>query len=219
MKKFILSSLAVLIVFFSRAQIKKGQVVLGGSLGFGHSASTYDSSYHQSDTKFTSFNISPSVGWAIKDNLLFGVEATYTHQRSSTEQSTVNTHSDFNSFTGGVFIRKYKYLGSGFSFFAQGNADLTYGHTKYVNTNPGNQNQDSYGFAMGFYPGVAFALSSRWQLETGFPNVGYINYNHSKYTAETPAGKDQHYSNNSFSVGSSLSNTYQLSIGLKYIIG
>ena len=219
MKKFILSSLAVFIVFLSQAQIKKGQVLLGGSLGFGHSASDYDSSYYQPGTKLTTFNISPSVGWAIKDNLLFGVEATYTHQKSTTQQPTGNNYGDVNSFTGGVFIRKYKYLGSGFSFFAQSSVDLTYGHTKYVSPNPVNQSQNSYGFAIGFYPGVAFALSSRWQLETGFPNVGYINYNHSKYTTETSGGQDQHYTNNNFNVGSSLSNTYQLIIGLKYIIG
>ena len=218
MKKFILSSLAVLIVFLSQAQIKKGQVLLGGSLGFGHSSSNYDSAYYQPNTKLTAFNISPSVGWAIKDNLLFGVEANYAHQRT-TQQSASNNYSDVNSFTGGVFIRKYKYLGSGFSFFAQSSLDLTYGHTKYADPNPDNQRQNSYGFAIGFYPGVAFALSSHWQLETGFPNLGYINYNHSKYTSESPAGQDRNYINNNFSIGSSLSNTYQLSIGLRYIIG
>jgi hypothetical protein len=219
MKRFILSSLSVLIVFLSQAQIKKGQVLLGGSLGFGQSSTTFDSSFQQPGNKLTTFNISPSVGWAIKDNLLFGVEAVYTHQRQGTTQTTDDAYTVFNSFTGGVFLRKYKYLGSGFSFFAQSSFDLTYGHTKYFNNSSTHQNQDNIGFGIGFFPGVAFTLSSRWQIETGFPNLGYVNYSHTKYTVEQPNSPNRHSTTNNFSIGSSLSNTYQLSIGLRYLIG
>jgi hypothetical protein len=225
MKKILLSSLAVFIVFLSHAQqsqqdqlsqIKKGTVFIGGSVGFNRTTPSGDpNNYYQ---KATNINFSPSIGWAIKDNLVFGVSLVYGYQKV-TNVPADSVYAKTQTYGAGVFLRKYKYLGSGFSLFAQGNLSFNYAKTDNHNGSQNYQVSSSSTVGLGFNPGVAYRINRHWQLETIFPNLGYINYNHSKQTyPQVPPSPGEHSSSNLFSIGSSLSGIYQFSVGVQYII-
>jgi hypothetical protein len=224
MKKILLSSLAVFIIFLSHAQqsqqaqqsqIKKGTVFIGGSIGFSKQSTSGNSPYAQ---KATYINFSPSVGWAIKDNLVFGVMLGYGYQKTSEAQVDTN-YSKTQTYSAGVFLRQYKYLGSGFSLFGQGNLFFNHGKTDNFPDYPYDQSRSSYIVGLGFNPGVAYRINSHWQIETILPNLGYINYSHDKQTTIQPTPpSEQHNTSNTFNIGSSLSGIYQFSVGVQYII-
>jgi hypothetical protein len=223
MKKILLSSLAVFIVFLSHAQqtqqtqqsqIKKGTVFIGGSVGFSKQSGSGNSTYAQ---KATNVNFSPSVGWAIKDNLVFGVMLGYGYQKNGSAEVDTS-YNKVQTYSAGVFLRKYKYLGSGFSLFGQGNLFFNYSKTTNNTGYPYNQTYSSYVVGLGFNPGVAYRVNSHWQIESILPNLGYINYSHDKQSVILQSPPDQHYSTNSFNIGSSLSGIYQFSVGVQYII-
>ncbi len=166
----------------------------------------------------TYVNFSPSISWAIKDNLVFGVTLGYGYQKNTDTQADT-VYNKTQTYSGGVFLRKYKYLGSGFSLFAQGN--LYYNYTKTDNHNglQNYQTNSSSVVGLGFNPGVAYRINSHWQIETIFPNLGYINYSHTKQSAiQLPPSADQHITYNTFNIGSSLSGIYQFSVGVQYVI-
>lgn len=223
MKKILLSSLTVFIVFLSHAQqsqqtqIKKGTVFIGGSIGFSKQSPSNDNpnNYYQ---KSTNVNLFPSIGWAIKDNLVFGVTLGYGYQKNS--QAPVDTLYNKNqTYSAGVFLRKYKYLGSGFSLFGQSNLFYTYGKTTNYDGSQFYQTYSSYLFGLNFNPGVAYRINAHWQIETSLPNLGYINYGHQRLSnGLLPPSSDQPSASNTFSIGSSLSGIYQFSVGVQYII-
>jgi hypothetical protein len=225
MKKILLSSLAVFIVFLShaqqgpqtqQAQIKKGTVFIGGSIGLNKQSPSSD--YPNDFQKNTNIIFSPSVGWAIKDNLVFGVMLGVGYQKYSLVPPDSN-YSKTQTYSAGVFLRKYKYLGSGFSLFGQGNFFFNYAKTTNYSGSLNNQTNSSYTVGLGFNPGVAYRINTHWQIETIFPNLGYVNYGHAKQSNVllTPS-LEQHSSANTLNIGSSLSGIYQFSVGVQYVI-
>jgi outer membrane protein assembly factor BamA len=112
MKKLYVLFFTVLICSITQAQIKKGEIVLGGNLGYSDQSYTTDipganSSSNSNKTLF----ISTSFGKAIKDNLVLGADISYNHSNSSYTPGSATTG---NGFGAGVFLRKYKHLGEGF---------------------------------------------------------------------------------------------------------
>jgi hypothetical protein len=80
-QRFLLSLLFVCsLVVTTRAQINKGATWLGGQAGYSQSSDKGVSS--AVTNKQTSFNISPAIGTAVKDNLIVGIFATYQNYRS-----------------------------------------------------------------------------------------------------------------------------------------
>jgi len=113
-KKIYLLAACCSIVFFANAQIKKGEILLGGGVNYNTSSAGSTSG------KSNSFYISPSVGQAVQDNLIVGLNLYYSH-------NSQNNIYKSNSYGGSVFIRKYKPLGnSGFSIYLEGSLGGTY---------------------------------------------------------------------------------------------
>ena len=127
MRKIILAIITVSIFIFSaNAQIKKGSIFLGGDIG-GSAQNTKSGS--ETINKQNNINISPVAGKAIKDNLVLGVTAGFGVYKN--ENSNVNNNKYNNNFyNAGVFLRKYKNIGTGgFYLFIQGG--LGGGYYKY----------------------------------------------------------------------------------------
>jgi hypothetical protein len=218
MKRIFLSSLAVLIVFLSQAQIKKGTVFIGGNINFYHQSAKTDDSIYLPAYPSSSFTFYPSVGWAIKDNLVFGIVLGIGYQKNVISNLSPNYYNQQNTYSGGVFLRKYKVLGSGFSLFGQTNLAFDYGKTMYHADTTQSQETKIYGGSLNFYPGVAYSVNRHWQLETGLPGLVHLSYTHLKVTGETPISQTAHYASNTFNAGTTLSNYFQFSVGLLYII-
>lgn len=161
----------VLLTITSRAQITKGSVLLGGN--FSVSASETEAG---TDSKQNGFTISPVYGKATRENLIWGVEAGVGGTSSRNKQTGYKQSG--NSYSLGVFVRKYKPVGkNGFYIFIQGKIAGDYNKNESRIT-PGNFKTftDSKSIGLYVYPGISFAVSKRFHLESGFNNLLSLSY-------------------------------------------
>lgn len=217
MKKLFLSSFAVFIVFLSQAQIKKGAVFIGGNIGFSNQTGKTSDTVYLPVTSGTMFNVNPSVGWAIKDNLVFGIDLGYGYQKNNYYSSSPAYYYKNESYSAGVFLRKYKALGSGFSIFGQASLNYSYSKNTYTPTN-GLQLIKNYSENLSIYPGIAYTVCHHWQLETSLTNLVHINFNHSNQIYQVPNSSKAQSTSDTFNYGSSLGTYFQFSVGVLYVI-
>jgi hypothetical protein len=164
--------LSLIITISAGAQINKGAVLLGGSLS-GYSQRTEQ----QGGSEFTDklVNVSPTVGIAIRQNLVAGISATYAWRKIQYEDPT-DVVNKGNSYGASFFLRKYKTLGkSGFALFVQGDLGAATGKLEGDNGINRTQTKKTDIF-LSAYPGVSLAISRKLQLETGFNNLLFINW-------------------------------------------
>jgi len=224
MKKLYFLCAVVLGCTAVQAQVKKGDIVLGGNLGYNHSSSKEDNSGITTSSG-NNLAINPSFGKVIKDNLVLGFDVNYTHGSAT---YTGNNTTTGNGGGGGVFLRKYKPLGNGFYLFGQSSLTGNYTHNAQVNPSVGqgqiqNETGDVTSFALQFFPGIAYALSPKWQLEAGLPSFFSITYSHARekelFTGGVGIPTLTSETNNNFSITSSLTGSNTLTVGVRYFIG
>src|ERR1700750_1033933 len=118
---FISSSLIV------SGQFKKNDILLGGQLSYSYnsSSSSEPSGYYtNSDQKMNYGNITISLGKAVNENTVVGIDLSYL-PFSSTNSVTNGTPAikyQNNGYDLGIFFRKYKSLGKEFFLYGQGSA-------------------------------------------------------------------------------------------------
>ena len=212
-KKILLT--VILICFVATAvdaQIKKGATLLGGQFGF--SSQKNQSDFQNMESKSLGYNVSPAFGKAIKENLVVGGDITFAYNKN--EPYNTLTQRSFN-YGAGLFVRQYKNLGKDFYLFIQYRLGAGYGSTRTKDDmQPMNDAKSkSYSVEAAIYPGIAYSISKKIQLEGGLNNLGYIQYSHSNQRSGNPGYT---YKGNNFSLGSSLSNFGGLTIGFRVLL-
>ncbi|MEP6747717.1 MAG: hypothetical protein ABJB86_08325 [Bacteroidota bacterium] len=210
--KILLSIFIFLVGTTVHAQIKKGAVLLGGGIEF----STQDtkSSGPQNGTS-SGINFSPAFGKAIKENEIIGADLTFSYSKNESN----NTYSQKTSSYGiGFFIRKYKELGKGFYLFGQTRAGVSYNkvQNRDQQTPTTSYVSKGYGMQVTIYPGLAYAVSKKLQLEAGLSNLAYIQFNHMQTAYDLNTYPS--LTTNNFSLGSSLSNLAGLTVGFRVLL-
>ena len=216
MKKLYFSSVTCLLflAFTSSAQIKKGSLFLGGNLG----GSTQTSKSNGATTnKQNGVTVSPVIGKAVSDNLIFGIDLSYSFFKNENTGTNQNQNQKQQGYGAGVFIRKYKPLGkSGFLLFLQG--DINYGYSNNeLNSQPlFPYKTKRYSTGISSYPGISYAVSKKLHIETGFNNLISLNY----FTEERIDGGITTNTNrtNGFSVNTSLNNLSNLYVGFRLLL-
>ena len=193
-KHFYLLLLFFAITFYSQAQVSKGTILLGGNVGFSSQKTENPPGSTPDESKNTYISLSPSIGKAIKDNLVAGINLNYAYSKTTETTSGVKSDQKTNSYGLGVFLREYIPLGKGFSVFTQETLGGFYSKT----TSDGLQLSTATSVALGFYPGIAYNITKQVQLETGFTDLFSIGYSHSTNTGGSKT--------NGFSAGANLSN-------------
>jgi hypothetical protein len=221
MNKIIYSFIIVICIGINaNAQIKKGSILLGGQVSYYNSKS--DNSFNlQPDQKTTSGNFIISAGKAFKENSVFGIAIGYSS--FSNKNNSVNPFKqDNNYYNISVFYRKYKSLGNGFSFFAEGG--ISYNNNKQKNDdslhlNSYEQTQSGIGFYL--TPGISYQVCKKLQLEILIPNIVYANYSVTKSHSTSQPNPPQSSKTNSFSFNTSLSPSSSLGafgVGFRFIL-
>jgi len=214
MKKIL--TLSVLPFLFSvsilHAQISKGSLFLGGNIS-GSTVKT-ESTQPNVTSKQNGLTISPVIGFAVKENLVFGADASYSFFK--TDQVYGQYTQKQYSYGAGVFLRKYKPIGKGFYLFLQGRLGGRYDENKYTPGVSAN-NTKRFTTTFGGYPGVSYAINRKLQLETGFNNLLSLNYYHE--TGKNLDGSGYSYKSNGFNIATSLDNLSSLYIGFRLLIG
>ena len=125
-------TLLILVLFISsslivNAQFKKNDILLGGQLSYSYNSNTFtqpNASYPNSDQKMNSGNITISVGKALNENTVVGIDLSYLPSSTTNYQNYGPNLLKYqnNGYGVGIFFRKYKSLGKEFYLFGQGSA-------------------------------------------------------------------------------------------------
>jgi hypothetical protein len=209
----------IVICSVAQAQVGKGAIIIGGNIAYQDQRSDNPSATYLTHD----LNINPSIGKAIRTNLVLGIDLSYSHSISDyMNAGEPNDTQAGNSFYAGVFLRRYKLLGNGFYLFGQAEAGINYGHTSTdypLNVPPSSDKTNSYGIQLLLYPGIAYAINQHWQIETGLPNFFAVHYNHSSETAVVTGQSSQESKSHSLYISSSLGGTNAFTVGVRYFIG
>lgn len=175
MKKALrLAIIACLFTTVSNAQIAKGSLLLGTDLGF--SSSKASDSIQQN--KQSSFSFSPSIGFAVKENTVLGLQV-YSGMGKTQYYLSYPVYKT-TTYGAGIFLRRYLPLGKAVYLFGEGEA---YGMTtngKQTSTDYTSTSKETR-IGLSAYPGVMYTVTRRFQLEAGLANLIAFEYRNSKY--------------------------------------
>jgi outer membrane autotransporter protein len=212
MRKMLLVTLGTcLITLAGKSQISKGSVLLGGSIGFYKSTTSAESFTSNSNTTI----LYPVAGIAIKDNWVTGLQAGFA--RSSSKNSN-GSHDQQNNFSSaGIFSRNYLLLGKGVYLFNHG--DLSYLQSRYQQNNNPDQirNHNVKGITLALTPGISYAVSKRFHLETSLNQLVSLSYSKTETEHISLLGRNLEKQKN-LAFQSNLSSTIPLSIGFRFLL-
>jgi len=213
MKFLFVVNLAVLNISMVHGQVGKGSVLLGGELSGTSTKVTKDREFFSSQ-KGISF--SPVYGKAVKDNLIVGGRAIVVFTKD--EFTATNTKQNQNAYGAGVFIRRYYQVRSlPFYFFLEGRLSGIYSPFIQKTTQSGDkQNFNFYSIDLEGFPGISYALSPKFHLESGFINFFLVEYFHKK--TEIISTTTTVYRSNTITVFNSLNNKANFFIGFRLLI-
>lgn len=194
----------------AQAQIKKGTILVGGSIQYKNNKIEQINSTVKQKSK--TFEIGPTVGLAVKDNLVIGINLSYGNNKTDEFET--------NSYSGHLFLRKYWNINSKFYAFAQ--ADGGYGLNKGESTNepgnPGYAEAKGWSISGSLIPGIAYAASSKVQLEATFLPLLNIGYSKTNYETRNGSNNISNSEIKHFNASSSLTNAQQFSLGVRFLL-
>ncbi|WP_299754608.1 outer membrane beta-barrel protein [uncultured Pontibacter sp.] len=216
MKKLLGAAALALLCTGAFAQTSQGTVEIAGSFGFKSISRDYGT-----DQKSNRFNLGPSVGYFVKDNVAVGMGMSYTREVSkSTEVHyggyysgpyTVDVESTNNGYHVSPFITRYFSLTE--KVFFTGTGSVGFGKTKSTSEYKGDiQSRESTNstFRAGVSPGISFFPTSKFGLSASFGFLGYA-----QYKTEFKNDQNDDYEHSEF--GLDLNSSY-LNFGLSYFI-
>lgn len=219
MRKILFLALSLCsIAITSQGQITKGSILLGGDLSF--SSVKKESSLQTSSVagKQSGFQVSPVFGKAVKENLIFGGSLSYGGFKNEYDNPD-NVDSDMDQYGAGLFLRKYKNIGSsGFYIFLQ--SDLKWLNIKTVEFHPrsiATTTTKINDYSISLYPGLSYAVSKKIHIEAGFANLLALSYSN-KNEKQQVSGSTFTYNDNDFDLTSSLDNATYLTVGVRFIL-
>jgi hypothetical protein len=220
--KFLFSLFALTGVLTSQAQINKGSVLLGGSIGYNKGKSNN----WQQDLKIKTFIFSPSIGVAVKENLVVGARFDYLQQtQNSKYPASYNTKQDIDTknYGGGLFIRGYVPVINRLYVFGEGTASYTALRETNTSTSSNSPTKSvsklkGYSTGLSFTPGVSFAVSKKFQIEGGFNSLFNVSYLKSKTNYSYGYGSVQSEKQELFSAGISHDDQSMFYVGFRFII-
>lgn len=206
--------IALMIVsFYVNGQIPKKTLLIGGRAVYGSNDNESSRTFNR---KTNDFNISISIGKAIKENKVVGILAGYSNTKMTDEINTSNTYNS-NYYDLGFYYRQYKTLGKGFYLFGQSDLTGTIGKRKQTISAGKETEANYYGGTIAFSPGVSYQICPKLQIELSLVDLFSISYNEMKTTDDTPI--EDHYYNKNFSVNTNLKDLGSLgnlAIGLQF---
>ncbi|MRG46801.1 outer membrane beta-barrel protein [Chitinophaga sp. SYP-B3965] len=179
MKKMIVVAVLGLIgTQFANAQVKKGNILLGGTVGV-HTESDKTDGVDGKRT-FTSFGISPKIGYAVSDKWVVGV---FANTSFNSNKDLAGVKGNTNTIAPGIFVRNYHNIGeSKFAFFGEANVSYGFGSSETADV----KTQKTTEIDANILPGIAYFVTKRFNVEGVF---GGINFNSRKVKPQ-PTGAE-----------------------------
>jgi outer membrane protein len=198
-KRFLLAALLFSVII--TAQTEKGTFMISGetSLGFNSTTVKYKNAGNTTDgPKTSSFNISPSFGYFIIDNLSLGLDFNY--KTLTTKQKILTLNPD--GINGMIVDEKItqntlSIIPTATYFFSKGkarpyiNAGIGYGNTKQKNNysdlsaEVSNYSTSNNGLVWGFGGGLAYFISKTVSFDLG---LGYSEFTYEENDVNIKSG-------------------------------
>jgi hypothetical protein len=204
----------------SNAQIKKGDLLLGGTLNFTSQKDVYQFFYSAQHYKYLCSNI--QIGMAVKNNTVVGLILFYSHSNIHDGNFPDSNYVKGDGYHAGIFYRKYKSLLKNFYFFEE--IDAVYTHAKSLQGSMQAKSDlvktISNGGNILIVPGLSYQICKRFQMELSIPNIFSIYYLSYKLTYNTPPSPNASPNANNFSVNASLNSNFlsNFGIGFKFFL-
>lgn len=215
-RTFLLSAAIIIFSFATRAQIKKGAILLGGQLSYNDAVSNYSNSQPGQKNKSAVFNI--AAGKALKENKVLGIAISYTHFNSDyiyNNNGNLYYNVNSNRYYLDVFYRQYKKLAKDFYLF--GEIGAGYSGSKQTDTEiPANTKTrlTESGGRMYLTPGIAYRIYKKLQVELLIPQIAGVNYAVQKRTSATSSANNS--TQNQFGFNTSLNASWLSNVGLGF---
>lgn len=145
--------------------ITKGTYELGGSFSLGFNKSEIKDVDSENQNFF--MNISPNLGYAIKDNLLIGLRTGFNYSEA-TRSFDGNLDFATRGYSFAPYLKKYFSITEKFAFSLQGEAGLGFASS---------DDRRSTQLQIGVRPGLNYRLSNRLAFNT---QIGFLGYNNEK---------------------------------------
>lgn len=196
-----------------QAQIKKGSILLGGSIQY--SNSTGEEIPDIGKDKIRSISIGPAIGYALKDNLVLGLELGYSHSKSNIDDRDFKA----SGYAGAVFLRQYWNITSRFYAFA--NAEAGYDRSKGKLVRKDNVSYQAktkiWTLNASLTPGIAYAVNEKVMLESTFFPLLNVQYGKSD-SQQTDNNYSSQHTTKQFRANSSLTNGQTFSLGIRFLL-
>ena len=202
----------------SQAQISKGSILLGGTIGFSNAKNEDDINNGKSNT----INFNPTVGIAIKENWVMGISAGFSSYKED-PSIHYSYKRDGESYSGGLFVRRYSAIGK--NFYLYGNGAVTYNQVDQSQTNSASTHENYYhskGITLSIAPGIAYAINKWFHLEASLNNLltaGYTTSDQRNITLNNGVTSSSSIKSKSFGFGTNLNPTSSLCIGVRFVLG
>lgn len=213
-KTLLLACTFISFATISQAQITKGSILLGGSIGL--SAGKTDASINE-DSKTNSLNFSPTIGVAVKENWIVGINTSFSNYKADPTVSYPIKRKD-ESFSGGVFARRYSTIGK--NFYLYGNGSLNYQKTSQsqISSTDYANHFTSKGVSLSIAPGIAYAINKRFHLEMSMNDLLSVGYIKTESEDVTLGGRKITESK-SFGFETNLNPASSLYVGFRFVLG
>jgi hypothetical protein len=200
-----------LLIFSALSAQQKGNILIGGTVGF-YRAKTND---FLDSSRSTTIYLAPSIGKFYRTNRMAGISL----DLGKTSYKDKNAKS--SSYGGGVFLRQYQPLGKSFYLFAQEGIRAQFSKSQahyYADLSYIEKTEYQYA-GLYFYPGVAYGLTKKLQLEVAFTQMVSLYYSHSKTEIVNYPGPNKR-SGSAFSLHTGFSETVTgyLAFGAKWML-
>ena len=210
--------------FVSNAQISKGSLYLGGSIGYSKTSEerTATSPTIPNTGELKNLVVSPAIGIAVKQNFIAGINFNY---GKGTQNYFAGNNSKYDSKVvgGGVFLRRYYPVAT--RFYAYG--ELGAGYANVSNTQESNYGTgiftgyQSKGWSVGasVSPGITYNVTKALFLEMEFANLLQLSYGKATQTEKSsPTATPYVTTRKSFDFNTSLTSSSNLNVGVRFII-
>ncbi len=201
---------ALFFSFTTNAQdIEKGRYMLGGSVSTNNQKTEIPNRADNRST-VTQFNIAASRFY--KNNRSAGINFSYFKNNNRTE----NFSQKNEEYGGGIFLRQYLPLGKSFFLFAEEGVGAY--KSKY-NTSYNNTEGNKTSFQLNIYPGIAYSIAKKIQLELSLMNLITIGHSIDK-RKEIIAGENINTKNATsyFSLTSSNYSIANIGFGIRWML-
>ena len=214
--KFNLLIITLFIFSVSKAQIKKGNLFIGGYVYLGISnASSTNANGDISKNSYVGF--SPSVGWVTKDNLVLGASIITNFNYNSVTNS--NNYFRSNRIGAGVWMRKYLPIGKSFYLFGNG---MLSAQSLYNSDNMPTQSnlfvEKGYSIDVILVPGIAYQVNKHLFLDAALNNLFSLGYDRKNTEYESSGSPRIKRVINSFNLSSGIGSGTPLQVGIRWMI-